>query len=1221
MKVSLQFKPFHQLVNNEATDTARKKFEDSVIIDMDIKDDKIVALVKDTKMYRVNVDYNESAVLHVACNCINTKWGYCKHIVHVLVKADGPVMTKIQEREALAQLLAPDLLTKTNDTFFIKQPAVIGLSSALIKELAEENWGTTGTWHTNLSVTKADIIPDNLQATIKLSGYTQQINRITIQQQQALIALGCDCHGQGSRLCEHLTAILSEIQTNKELQLAFNEEARLDYLSAQGSDYGWTRYNIDLDDVFKITYSGGKLHAGLKISLLSLTHSSHQKLKTSLLHPFELPKNSPDNRLEFILVKQKFVADRLDFLLMTAPLSTAEEIKTPLTPINIFERLQYTQEREELLFYTALTTLAANPDTAESYRNILQNPFDLPFYFYNGESSSKTVNPEELQPISISSYSPSLEIHVKESGDFQVLTCQIKLDNKKQAIESLQVYNGIIHAKGKLHLLNNEAEAKVLDFFGQHKNKIYIHKSQFPIFKSDFLDHLENSVSINYSFISPAPATLIKEQGLHTLSKPTLLLSDKENHVLITPTIFYGDIEVPVLSKRTVFTHGPDGTIYTLDRDEAVEQQLIRTIQAEHPAFDNIPSTEFFHLHKKEFLETGWFINAFEAWREKGYTIHGFNQLKNNRYNPHRMRIKTNVQSGIDWFDIHTDISFGEQKVGLRQLQKSILNKSRFVELTDGTQGILPKEWLEKFGRYFRNGHINGESIRTHKTNFQVIDDLFAEEVLSQEIQEELHLYKEKLANFQSISSVKVPKKLKATLRDYQKEGLNWLNFLDEFGFGGCLADDMGLGKTVQIIAYFLAQHEKGNKTTNLVIVPTSLLFNWQKELEKFAPHLRYHVLHGLNRKPSKLCLEHYDIIITTYGVLLWDIQWLKNQLFNVIVLDESQAIKNPTSQRYKAVRLLQARQRLVMTGTPVENNTFDLYAQLSFAVPGLLGSAQRFAIDYSTPIDKLQDSNRAQELQRKIHPFVLRRTKKQVARELPEKTEMIVYCEMGTEQRRVYDSYKLAFQNYLSGLEESELHSSSLHILQGLTKLRQICNSPSLLPDDEYYGHDSAKLEELMEQVCALKDAHKILVFSQFVGMLEMIKDRLDQENIGYAYLTGKTKDRQKQVESFQEDDDIRVFLISLKAGGTGLNLTQAEYVFLIDPWWNPAVENQAIDRAYRIGQENKVVAIRLVTPDSIEEKILELQKRKRQLADDLIHTDSNMLKQLSRNDLIDLL
>src|SRR5690606_29714201 len=353
----------------------------------------------------------------------------------------------------------------------------------------------------------------------------------------------------------------------------------------------------------------------------------------------------------------------------------------------------------------------------------------------------------------------------------------------------------------------------------------------------------------------------------------------------------------------------------------------------------------------------------------------------------------------------------------------------------------------------------------------------------------------------------------------------------------------------------------------------------------------------------------------------LSDINFLKEIQFNIIVLDESQAIKNPSSLRYKAARLLQARQRLVLTGTPVENNTFDLFAQISFVLPSLLGTPKRFADNYSTPIDRFQDKQRAVELQQKIHPFMLRRTKKQVAKELPAKTEIVLYCEMGSEQRKVYDTYKNEFKKYLSGIKEDELHSSNLHILQGLTKLRQLCNSPALLADDEFYGDQSAKLDELFKQIEKLMSSHKILIFSQFVGMLALIKARVEKANIGYAYLTGKTKDRQDQVQKFQYDEHVRLFLISLKAGGTGLNLTKAEYVIIVDPWWNPAVENQAIARAYRIGQKNKVIAIRLITPNTIEEKIMQLQDRKRLLADELIQTDSSIFKQLNKTDLLNLL
>ena len=406
-----------------------------------------------------------------------------------------------------------------------------------------------------------------------------------------------------------------------------------------------------------------------------------------------------------------------------------------------------------------------------------------------------------------------------------------------------------------------------------------------------------------------------------------------------------------------------------------------------------------------------------------------------------------------------------------------------------------------------------------------------------------------------------------------------------------------------------------------MIVVPTSLIFNWQAEVQKFAPSLKILTIYGADRLKDIHTFDEYEIVLTSYGTLLSDILFLKKYVFNYIFLDESQAIKNPESQRYKAVRLLQSRNKIVLTGTPIENHAFDLYAQMSFACPGLLGTKQFFKDHYSMPIDKFKDIKRAQELQQKVSPFILRRTKKQVAKELPEKTEMVLFCEMGTEQRRVYEAYEKEFWQYLNTTAEGDIPRDQLHVLQGLTKLRQICDSPALLNDEEYYGNASAKIEVLLEEIESKSGQHKILVFSQFVSMLDLIKKELENKDIPFAYLTGQTQNRAKKVASFQENDEIRVFLISLKAGGVGLNLTEADYVYLVDPWWNPAVENQAIDRCYRIGQTKNVVAVRLICPDTIEEKIMNLQTAKKALASDLVKTDSDRLKSLKKEDLLKML
>jgi SNF2 family DNA or RNA helicase len=404
------------------------------------------------------------------------------------------------------------------------------------------------------------------------------------------------------------------------------------------------------------------------------------------------------------------------------------------------------------------------------------------------------------------------------------------------------------------------------------------------------------------------------------------------------------------------------------------------------------------------------------------------------------------------------------------------------------------------------------------------------------------------------------------------------------------------------------------------VVVPTSLVFNWQAEVEKYAPSLKVLKLHGASRSIDIAEFDSYEIILTTYGTLLNDVRWLKKYRFNCIILDESQAIKNPDSQRYKAACLLQSRNKILMTGTPIENHTFDLYGQLSFACPGLLGTKQYFREHYSTPIDKFKNKKRAQELQQKTGPFILGRTKEQVAKELPEKTEVVIYCQMGAEQRKVYDAYAQQYRDYLQHKKDDDIAKHSMHILKGLTKLRQICNATALLSDEPAYGYASAKIEVLMEQVESKAPDHKILIFSQFVSMLELIKAAFEKRKIAYQYLTGQTKDRAGQVEAFQTNEDVRVFLISLKAGGTGLNLIEADYVYLVDPWWNPAVENQAIDRSHRIGQDKTVVAVRLIAPDTIEEKIRTLQESKKILADELVGDGNALLKSFSKAELLDL-
>jgi len=396
-------------------------------------------------------------------------------------------------------------------------------------------------------------------------------------------------------------------------------------------------------------------------------------------------------------------------------------------------------------------------------------------------------------------------------------------------------------------------------------------------------------------------------------------------------------------------------------------------------------------------------------------------------------------------------------------------------------------------------------------------------------------------------------------------------------------------------------------------------MFNWENEIKKFTPQLTYHIHHGGDRSRDKKFFEQYNVIITTYGTLRSDIKLLMDVPFDYVILDESQAIKNPQSKVTKAACLLNARNRLCLSGTPLQNNTFDIFAQMNFLNPGMLGSVEFFRNEFATPIDKFGEQDRKEHLRKILYPFILRRTKEQVARDLPEKTETILFCEMEDEQRKIYDAYRTDFRDKILGvINDQGIDKSQLTILQGLMKLRQICDSPAILNETDRYPNHSIKLEELAREITENISNHKALVFSQFLGMLALIKEKLRELDVPFEYFDGSTTapERERAITRFQNDDICRVFLISLKAGGVGLNLTAADYVYIVDPWWNPAVEQQAIDRTHRIGQTKNIFAYRMICKDTIEDKILQLQDRKRSLAKELIADDATFVKSLTRED-----
>ncbi len=599
----------------------------------------------------------------------------------------------------------------------------------------------------------------------------------------------------------------------------------------------------------------------------------------------------------------------------------------------------------------------------------------------------------------------------------------------------------------------------------------------------------------------------------------------------------------------------------------------------------------------RQLLELGWVVQA------EGKNVRQAGQ------------VKFRVNSAIDWFELHANVDFGGITLPLPELLAALSRGETTVRLGDGSLGILPEEWMEQYGLLAGLGTPDEDGLRFSATQAGLLDALLQGET-EVEYDDKFLALRDRFKFDTAVDSIQEPPGFKGELRPYQREGVGWLRFLQNFGFGGCLADDMGLGKTIQLLATIQDRvNQQGRvRLPSLIVVPKSLLFNWKQEAEKFTPALNVLEYTGIDRADLREDFSRYDIILTTYGTLRRDVLQLREQPFDYVALDEAQTIKNAASQVAKASRLLKANYRLALSGTPIENHLGDLWSIFEFLNPGMLGRSSLFKIYAGSA----QDQGSRELLGRGLKPFILRRTKQQVANDLPEKIEQTIFCQMGTEQRRLYDEMREHYRTSILGMVRDQgLAKSQMHVLEALLRLRQVACHPGLL-DKERSKDASAKLEVLTTQLDEIIDeGHKALVFSQFTSLLDIVKKHLDEKKVVYEYLDGQTRDRKARVERFQEDKDCPVFLISLKAGGLGLNLTAAEYVFLLDPWWNPAVEAQAIDRAHRVGQTNRVFAYRLICKDTVEEKIAELQKQKRELADAILQENNSMLRSMSLDDL----
>jgi superfamily II DNA or RNA helicase len=809
-----------------------------------------------------------------------------------------------------------------------------------------------------------------------------------------------------------------------------------------------------------------------------------------------------------------------------------------------------------------------------------------------------------IRPASISTATPALRWVLERKGGYLALRCFVGINNGVFPLEEFQRAPYFLKSGNEYFLLKKEDSA-VLDELAS--GAMEVREEGLPRYLTEVVRPLAERYPVDMDAV-------IRKETVDVAPSGRVYVSElNENFLLIKPKWLYAEHELEETEEAETRIE-EDERITIIPRKKEVEQQLMGVLRALHMKFEG-QTNGYFYLNFKEALEKSWFLRFYQQMQQMDIPVLGMNKLRKFKYNTSVPQFEIITGRSIDWFDLTIRVSYGDLVVPLNELRKAILGRQDYILLSDGSLGILPKEWLEKYSLLLRMGHMREGGMRLPAVHWAILQESGGAD---EELQRELSEKKRRLLEVDRDRRWPVPADVNAQLRDYQVGGFQWMCLLDDMGWGGCLADDMGLGKTLQTLSFLQHLVETYPDETHLVVCPTSLLYNWEGELKKFVPGLDWYIHYGADRELDEERFSRAHVIITSYGMVRNDIEHFSRWKFGYVILDESQAIKNPASQVRKAIQQLQARNRLALSGTPVQNNTFDLYAQMDFLNPGMLGSSEFFRAEFATPIDRNGDKEAALRLRRLVYPFILRRTKEQVARDLPDRTEMILWCEMGDEQRKIYNSHKEHYrESLLDRIAEDGMGKSSIYILEGLTKLRQICDSPAMLKDGEF-PNVSAKLDELVREIEENTGEHKVLVFSQFTSMLGLIREALDSRGIGYLYLDGgvPAEARRESVERFQESPDMRVFLISLKAGGVGLTLTAADYVYLVDPWWNPAAEQQAIDRSHRIGQQKKVFAYRMICKDSVEEKILQLQERKKALAADLVADEGGFVKQLTQED-----
>ena len=815
-------------------------------------------------------------------------------------------------------------------------------------------------------------------------------------------------------------------------------------------------------------------------------------------------------------------------------------------------------------------------------------------------------------PCSFNSCRPVIDFEVVLHESRYNVVAFISLQQHRSPLHHFRRSQFLLESSNEYFLLGYK-DYQTLEWLQEENTTAY--GVQATVFIENVLSRLEADYAVNRNNLFPVTE-------ISSLPVNRVVLSEiSAAFLVLTPQWLYEGFVLEGPFKPT-FETLLYGESYRVHRQEEQEKTFMHLLEGLHPSFINQRNGTFY-LPFADAQKGQWFAKTYHRLLAQNIEIIGMDMLKYFRYSPHPPLstlciLQTNDKAVAALFTLH----FGKEEIPLPELQKTVLAGQKAVMLKDGSMGLLTDDWMKTYGNIIRHSKAKtgGEIIIPRWLAITIGEDDTNSYLLQPVMQAD---WWQRWHQWQSGQTdlYPVPAGIQVQLRPYQRKGYEWLMLLSEVSAGACLADDMGLGKTLQTICFMAARLQQNPLSQILVVCPASLLYNWAAELKKFAPHLSYQIHHGVQR--STTTLERpvgADVIITSYGTLRADIDVFSKMVFDVAVIDESHNIKNGTTQISRAVHQLVATCRVALSGTPVMNNTMDLYAQLHFLVPEMFGNSSFFKRVYADPIDIQADEEKRKQLQKLTAPFILRRTKEQVAPDLPEKTETVLWCRMGQDQENLYNEVKDRIRDSVFlGIESQGLDKSKLAVMQGILKLKQVCASPLLLPADERSAFASAKIELLLHELQSNLKSRKVLIFSQFASLLHIVSRELTSKGIMFYHFDGQTDARQRseRISRFQaEDNGVNVFLISLMAGNAGITLTAASYVFLLDPWWNKAVEDQAINRTHRIGQTKNVFAYKMICKNTIEEKIMDMQQRKKQLSNELIHEEEGFVKNLTMED-----